>query len=139
MVTRIRLIVDKLIPGTKRIFLIDALGAVLTAFFLGIILAGLKDYFGMPVVILYFLSIVAFFYAAYSFCCYFFISKSWRPYLKAIVVANMVYCCSTIGLVFYFYQILTIPGLIYFLLEVIVMSCLILIELMMIYEITERK
>jgi hypothetical protein len=79
--------------------------------------------------VLYFLSFVACIFMVYSFCCYFFITRNRRPYLKAIAIANMMYCCLTLGLVFYFYQSLTILGVIYFLLEIIVVSVLIFIEL----------
>lgn len=129
MATRIRLI-DKLTSNSKRLFLIDGLGAFLTAFFLVAILVRFEDSFGMPRTILYILSLVACVYTIYSFCCHFFILSNWRPYLKAIAIANIIYCCLTTGLVFYFYQSLTILGLIYFLLEIVVMSVLILIELM---------
>jgi hypothetical protein len=128
MATRIRLI-DKLVSNSKRLFLIDGLGACLTAFFLVAILARFEDSFGMPRTVLYFLSLVACIYAIYSFCCHFFISSNWRPYLKAIAIANAIYCCLTFGLVIYFYPILTILGLLYFLLEIIVVSILVLIEL----------
>lgn len=130
MPTIIGLIIAKLASDLKRLFLIDGLGAFLTAFFLAVILLRFEDSFGMPRRVLYFLSLMAGIYTIYSFSCYFFIQGRWRRYLKAVTIANMIYCCLTIGLVVYFYPSLTILGLIYFFLEIIVMSGLILIELM---------
>lgn len=135
LATGIKLIIDKLTSNTKQLFLVDGLGAFLTAFFLVVILARYEGSFGMPGRILYFLSFVAGIYAVYSFICYFFILSKWRPYLKAVAIANIIYCCLTIGLVGYFYQSLTTLGVIYFFLEVIIMSGLILIELIVISKI----
>ena len=120
--------IDKLTSNPKQLFLIDGLGAVLTIFFLVVILAGFEDRFGMPQNILYGLSLVVCVYAIYSFSCYFFLRGKWRPYLKAIAMANLLYCLITIGLVFYFYQSLTILGLLYFFLEVVVIGGLVVIE-----------
>jgi len=125
-----QLILDKITSNPKKLFLIDSFGAVLTAFFLGVILVRFEDSFGMPRTVLYFLSIVPCIYAIYSICCCFLLVSNWGPYLKGIAIANLVYCCLTIVLVIYFYQKLTILGLIYFLLELIVMSGLIIIERM---------
>ena len=135
MLTRIGSIIEKFTSNSKRLFLIDGSGAFLTAFFLFAILATFENSFGMPRRILYFLSFVAFIYTIYSFSCYFFIDNNWRPFLKAVMLANTIYCCITIVLVIYFYQSLTILGLIYFLLEVIVMTGLIFLELMVLAKI----
>jgi len=129
MVTKINSFLAKLTSNSKRLFLIDGLGAFLTAFFLVAILGRFEDNFGMPRSVVYFLSLVACMYAIYSFSCYFFIRRKWQAYLKAIAIANIFYCCLTIGLVIYFYQNITILGLIYFSIEVVLIFALILIEL----------
>lgn len=113
----------------KQIFLIDALGAVLSAFSLGVVLVQLEAYFGMPKNILYILAGIAAVFAIYSFVCYFFSTKIWRPHLlKGIMVANLLYCCLTLILVLYFYQQLTILGWIYFLLEMLIIVVLVRVE-----------
>lgn len=135
MATKIRSVIHKLIANPKRLFLTDGVGAFLTAFFLIAILLPFKDSFGMPARVLYVLSLVACMYSIYSFSCSFFIRSNWCPYLKAIIIANIVYCCLTIAAVFYFYQSLTIAGVLYFLLESIVMCILIFTELMVLRKI----
>jgi len=112
----------------KNIFLIDSIGAFLTAFFLIGILARFEEFFGMPPTVLYTLSFIACVYAVYSFCCYFFLAGNWLPFLQVIAIANLVYCFLTISFVIYFYQKLTSLGLIYFLLELIVLCSLIVVE-----------
>jgi hypothetical protein len=109
--------------------LIDSLGAFLTAFLLGIILTRLQEDFGMPRKGLHSLSIVACVYAVYSICCHFFVDGDPRPFLKVIAIANLVYCCITIGFIIAFYQALTILGLTYFVCEIMIIVFLACIEL----------
>jgi peptidoglycan/LPS O-acetylase OafA/YrhL len=128
MTPKIQSIINSLTPNSKRIFLIDSLGALLSAFFLGVILVKSEDRFGMPRTTLYALSSVACLFMIYSLCCYFFNFSNWKPYLKTIIIANSIYCCLTIGLIFYSYKSLTILGLIYFILELIVLIVLVFVE-----------
>lgn len=114
-------------PST--LFLIDGFGALLSAFLLGVILVEFESTFGMPKETLYLLAFIPCVFAIYDFGCYFSISRKWSPFLKAIGVANLLYCCISIGFVFYHYQVLTTWGLIYFLLEFIVVIALASIEL----------
>lgn len=121
-------ILDKITSNPKKLFLIDGIGGVLTAFFLGIVLPAFEDSFGMPTTILYYLSSIACVYAIYSISCYILLANNWRPYLKGIAFANLLYCCLTIVLVYHFYQKLTVLGLTYFGLELMVIVSLIIIE-----------
>jgi hypothetical protein len=130
MSKKFRLILDKLILNPKRVFLIDSLGAFLTAFLLGTIIAKWEEDFGMPRKIIKPLSIIAGVYGIYSICCYFFVDGGWRPFLKVIAIANLLYCCITIVSVILFYQALTILGLTYFLGEIIIIAGLICIEIL---------
>ena len=140
MRVRFQLILDKITSNPKKLFLVDSLGAVLTAFFLGVILVRFEDGFGMPKTALYFLSSIACIYALYSICCYFLAAEIWKSYLlKGLIVANLVYCCLTIAAIFYFYQKLTILGRIYFLLELVIMGALIIGERMALSNIVYRK
>lgn len=123
-----KLIIAKFSTSPKQLFLIDGCGAVVTAFLLVAILAGFESAFGMPQSVLYALASVACIYAIYSFCCYSFVSNNWLPWLQAIAIANTVYCCLTLGLVVYFYHDLTVLGIAYFLLEVILIGGLVYIE-----------
>ncbi len=134
MSIRIQQILDKIIPNPKKLFLIDSLGAFLTAFFLGVLLVELEEIFGMPKQVLYYLSLIAICFGMYSILCHFFLKKNWSPYLKIIIIVNLMYGCVTVGLVGYFYQRLTILGLTYFTLEIMVMITLIVIEVLILYK-----
>ncbi|MGB1207078.1 MAG: hypothetical protein ACPG5B_15640 [Chitinophagales bacterium] len=121
-------LLKKLHSNPKHIFLIDGLGALISAFSLGIVLVIFKNYFGMPQNVLHVLAAIACIFAIYSFSCALRMPKIWQLFLKLIAMANFIYCCVTIALLYYFYQKLTILGLIYFVLEIIVIFVLVKIE-----------
>ena len=113
----------------KKLFLIDSLGAFLSAFLLGVVLVRLERSFGMPRNVLYFLSISACMLGTYSFICHVLLKEHWKPYLQIIASANLLYCCLTIGLVLYWNKALTNLGLLYFLSEIGVVITLAIVEL----------
>jgi hypothetical protein len=112
----------------KVIFLVDALGAFATASILFLAQWQFQEYFGMPEERLSVLSMIAFTFAVYSFSCFLFLNRNWRIFLKAIITANLLYCCLTTGLVIYYYSTLAILGLTYFLAEIAVIVGLVYIE-----------
>ena len=120
---------NKLILNPKRLFLIDGFGAFVTAFFMFAILRTFNEYFGMPKLTLDFLSIIALAFSGYSFCCFFLVSNNWHPFLRTISIANILYCCLTLGLVIYYYPLLTILGVTYFLIEIIIVVVLVFLEI----------
>ena len=120
---------NKLILNPKRLFLIDGFGAFVTAFFMFAILRTFNEYFGMPKMTLDFLSIISLAFSVYSFCCFFLVSNNWHPFLRTISIANILYCCLTLGLVIYYYPLLTILGVTYFLIEIIIVVVLVFLEI----------
>ena len=118
----------------RQLFLIDGLGALLSTFLLGVILVKFEYLFGMPKKELYFLAAIPFFFAIYDFICYWKNPDNWRPFLKVIAIANLIYCCISIAVVFYSYQKLTNLGLSYFLLELVIVFIIVAIELKIIYQ-----
>ncbi len=55
----------------KQVFLIDGIGAMLTAVLLSQVMAKYESLFGMPLKILYLLAAIALLYSLYSPGCYF--------------------------------------------------------------------
>ena len=122
--------INKLALNPKRIFLIDGLGAFLTVLFLLIISRTLNEYVEMPKMILNILSVTASVFCIYSLYCFLFLSdKKLYPFLQAIIIANILYSCLTLGLVIYNYSRLTIVGVTYFLLETAVIFSLVFFEI----------
>lgn len=112
----------------KKIFLIDSIGAFLSAFFLGVVLVHFQEYIGMPRDVLVFLALLALGFCLYSLVCHFFVKDKWRPFLRNIAVVNTLYCLLTLGLIIYFFQSLTLLGLIYFMGEITVITALVFQE-----------
>ncbi|GAA4006997.1 hypothetical protein GCM10022408_18600 [Hymenobacter fastidiosus] len=113
----------------KTVFLLDGLGAVLTAVILTEVLKTFNEYFGMPRKALTLLSILALIFAVYSFSCFAFSGTDSPKLLKPIIGANLTYCVLTLGLVIYFYNQLTVLGLTYFVGEILLICGLVCIEI----------
>jgi len=129
MIGRIKRIIKALTLKPRSVFLVDGVGAVLTAFLLITVLKTFNEYFGMPRETLTILSILALILAIYSFSCFAFSDNNSQKLLKPIIVANLIYCILTLGLVIYFYNKLTILGLTYFGGEILIIGGLVHIEL----------
>jgi len=119
---------NKLKANPKKIFLIDALGALLSAILLYGILAQLEEYFGMPSKVLYTLSGVAFCLFMYSICCYQLINSNWKPFLRIIIGCNSIYLLVSIACIVIHANELTELGWMYFILEFVVVGILIIVE-----------
>lgn len=114
--------------GPGRIFLIDGCGAILSATCLGIIIPMFQELFGMPLQILHVLALIALVFAIYSITCYFLSVQNWKIFLKIIMTANALYCLFTAVLVVYYFPVVTLLGLTYFVMEMIVICLVIWLE-----------
>ena len=113
----------------KNLFLLDAIGALVTTVLLGAVLPILQPCVGMPIVILYLLSAIAAAFFLYSGACYLLIKSSRGTYLRMIALANIVYCFLTFSLVIYYWELMTAFGLVYFSMEALIILYLARIEL----------
>jgi phosphatidylglycerophosphate synthase len=117
------------IINPRKLFLIDSLGALLSAVMLGFILPRFEEMFGAPPNVLWCLSFIACVFSIYSFACFLYKKGNWRPYMKLLGIINLMYCVITIGLIIYLYPKLTTLGLMYFVVEIIVIAGLAGLEL----------
>lgn len=124
----IKQLIKKASSNPRQLFLIDGLGALVTAFLTGVILVYFESFFGMPKNVLIPLALVACVFAVYSLSCYFFVNENWRRFLKIIAVANLLYCFATTGFVIAYFEQLTIFGILYFIGEIIIVVTLVSIE-----------
>jgi len=113
----------------KQLFLIDAGGALLSAFLLGVVLVRLEHFFGIPRTVLYLLAAIPCFFAFYDLLCYFLAKQKTARLLQAIAYANILYCCLSIGLAVFHAQSITIFGWLYILGEVLIVVLLARLEL----------
>jgi hypothetical protein len=118
-----------MIVNPKIFFIIDGLGALLSAFLLGVILVRFESLFGMPRETLYFLAFLPCLFALYDLICYLKVKKNELLFLRGIAFANLCYCCLSLGFVVHDYAQLTNLGLAYFILELIVVLFLAAMQL----------
>ncbi len=124
-------------PGT--LFLLDGLGAALTALSLFFVLRPYCNAIGMPVNILSCLSLIGLCYCAYSMSCYFLLKDRWTGFLRIIGFGNLLYCLLTMIFLTVYYQDLTPLGLIYFFGEILIILLLVYIELSVATLLRTRK
>lgn len=117
------------IAKPKKVFLIDGFGALLTALLLFFVLRSFNTFFGLSKSTLEYLSLLALVFSVYSFCCFFLITSIWKPYLRIICIANILYCLLTLGIVFYYYQSISLFGITYFLGEITVICLIVFFEI----------
>jgi len=110
------------------IFLIDGVGAFLTAINTGIIFILIQEWIGMPYQVLIPLAIIAAVFCIYSLGCHFFLKRNRRNYLRAIAIGNLMYISLTAILVYLHFDRLELLGIIYFVSEIMIVSILIYIE-----------
>lgn len=119
----------KFLTKTKNIFLLDGFGALLTTLLLFFLLRTFNDFFGLSKDVLKYLSILAFLFFVYSISCYFLVKQNWKPFLKVICTANILYCVLTLSIVIYNYPNISILGIAYFSGEITIIVGLVLLEI----------
>ena len=111
------------------LFVVDGLGAILSAFLLGVVLVKLEKIFGIPRTTLYLLSFIPCTFAIYDLYCYCRKTIDLKRFLKGIAYMNLLYCCLSIVLAFYHYQKIKYFGWVYISIEVILLIALASLEL----------
>ena len=128
MLHRKQNLLNRLKTNPKRIFLIDAFGALLTTILLFGILAQLEQYFGMPKNILYLLSGIALCLFIYSISCHLLIKSNWKPFLRILIICNLLYSLVSLVIIIKHSEKLTELGWTYFILELIVIGIIVIVE-----------
>lgn len=114
---------------TKNLFIIDGVGALVSAFLLGIVLVRLEYLFGMPVQTLYILAAIPCFFMLFDLYAYFQNERSTARYLRLIAFANLAYCLISVGFLFIHAYNLSLLGWLYFIGEILVVAFIAVLEL----------
>lgn len=113
----------------KYLFLVDGVGAVISALLYFILLGNLVNVFGIPRNISYNLGFLAVVYAITSLTCFATQPKHWRIFLKIIAFANLLHCFITIALIYFLNGQITTLGILYIAIEVLIVVPLAIFEL----------
>jgi hypothetical protein len=114
---QIERIIEFGINNPRKLFLVDGLGAIVSAVLLGVVLVEFDQIFGIPKPVLYFLAILPCLFAVYDFYCLVTKQLRFAALLKAIAIMNICYSCLSIGLAIYHYKAITGFGWIFIILE----------------------
>ena len=113
----------------KYLFVVDAIGAIVSAFLLFFVLRTFYQNFGISKTALNKLSLIAFLFSIYSASCFFLLKNIWKPFLFFIGFLNLGYCFLTSVVVLDNYQTITMLGFTYFVTEIILILLLAIVEL----------
>lgn len=111
----------------KKLLWVDCLAALSAGLFLLLFKSQLSPFFNLPESLLTNLMIVAFCFFCYSF---YLANQSSPPkiLLKTLVLGNSVYASICLFLLVFFYKTATIFGVIYFIIDVLIVGLLAVLE-----------
>jgi len=112
--------IEKKAPRPHSLFMIDGLGALLSAMMLGVVLIQFQPYFGIPVATLYLLAAIPCVFVLYDAFCYFTKPQPSSRYLRIIAIANLLYCAFSLAVAFFHFEKLTLLGWLYIIGEVLI-------------------
>lgn len=124
-----RRIINSFRSNPYQLFLLDGIGALISASLLLAILYLLPNFFSFSDSTILILSVVAYFFSIYSLVCSQTKPKKWSPFLVFIAISNLIYCAVTGLLVFTAWTQLAILEIIYFLIEIVIVSILVFLEI----------
>ncbi|WP_027420444.1 hypothetical protein [Crocinitomix catalasitica] len=113
----------------EKLFVLDGVGALLSAFLLGVVLVPFEAVFGIPKSSLYFLAFLPILFTLFDFWAYRNNSGNTKSLLTIIAIMNMIYCCISIGFAMFHYKSITIWGYLYIFAEILVVLSIVQLEL----------
>ncbi len=106
----------------RRIFLIDAAGAMVSALLLGVVLVRWQSVVGIPHQALYLLAAMPCCFVLYDLLSCVIAGDQWRRYLRGIAVVNMGYCVFSLGMAAYHADQVLVLGWIYIVIEIFIVG-----------------
>lgn len=125
-------LLSKLSADPRRIFLIDACGALLSACLLCFLLIPFYKNIGLPKQTLLNLAIIAAVFCAYSTACHFLSGTRWKVMLAVICIANVLYALLTVCTLLIHQETISVLAVLYFTGEIFIIFTLCYIELQLI-------
>lgn len=110
------------------LFMVDAIGALLSSLLLFAIAKKFSLSFGLSESVLVKLSFVALLMAFYSTLCYISIKHRWKSFLISVSLINFIYCTITFLVLIYYWSEITALGIVYLSAEIMVILLLAFFE-----------
>ena len=125
MTTRL---INQFTNNPKKLLLIDAAGALLSAFLLGFVLVKFESFFGIPKNTLFVLATIPIFFALFDVSSFVTNILPIKTYLKSIALFNVGYCFLSLGFAIYHADVITLFGWAYIIAEVLIVLVLAILE-----------
>jgi hypothetical protein len=123
----------------RNIFLLDGLGALLTASLTGLLLPAIQRYIGIPIPTLWCLALIASAFSLYSLACHFFLQTKRPVFLKVIMTANLLYCILIASLLIHHLATLKPLGIAYIIGEIMVILLVLYVESRVLRSVSKRQ
>lgn len=120
--------------STRRLLLLDGIGAIISAISLGVIIPAFDSYFNVQLDVLYILAGIAVVFSIYSLSSYLLSKANWHKFLRIIAVANLSYCVLTGSLIYRFSESVSALAIVYFSVEIMLVVSLAIWELKVAYQ-----
>lgn len=102
----------------RKLFLLDTVGAAVTALLLWQLIGRFPHLFGVPLFWIRWLSRIAIVYSAYSLLCYIIRPRFAGKFLKIIAIANIIYCAIILLMIMTNFNSLSALAIAYFIVEI---------------------
>lgn len=112
----------------KQLFLLDAIGAFITATFIGIVMRNHNDIFGLPPQEAFVMSAIAYSFFCFSGFCYLFVKDNHYKYIFIIASANSLYILLSFFIFLNHFKDLTPFGIVYLISEMVTIMLLVTLE-----------
>jgi uncharacterized oligopeptide transporter (OPT) family protein len=115
-----KVISNTLENNPKKLFVIDGIGALVSAVMLGIVLVQLEQVFGIPAAALYILAAIPCLFALYDWYCFRSAQINLNKNLLIIAGLNVGYCILSIAITYLHKDSVTTLGWTYIFLEILI-------------------
>jgi len=112
----------------KQLFLVDGIGALISAIMIGVVLVHLRDLIGLNITALYFLASFPILFSILDLYFYFSPDKYSKLGLKLMATLNSFYCILSISTILFHGARITTLGWIYVIVEIVILLLLIKLE-----------
>ena len=139
MIASIRKTTSYLARAPEKLFLIDGLGAMLTTLLLFVVWRNFNEHIGLPKTAINNLAAIAACLCIYSLVCFLCLKQKWVPFIRLMSWANLFYCIFTLVVLLIYYPQITLLGIAYFLVEIVMIIGLVYIELSVANQIKRKQ
>lgn len=125
---KVNSVLHKFAKRPKILFLLDGVGAFVSALFLAFILPAIQDKIGLSREHLLYLATFAGFLLLIDVYRFMAANDKWEKRIRLVIMLNLIYCAVSVVVVGLSYQTITALGLIYFAGEIFVILLLVRFE-----------